>query len=66
MLVDTNSAGTGISTCVKIGNTTNRDAGIGNGVFGEGANLLEHPLGCANPLTHENFIRTPFPPSSTL
>ena len=44
MLVDTHSAGTGISTCIYIGNAANGDAGIRNGVLGEGTKLLEHPL----------------------
>ena len=60
MLVNTNSAGACISTCIKVRHTTDSDTGIGNGVFRERANLFQHPLWGTDPFTDKDFIRTPF------
>lgn len=66
MLVNTNSTSTSIRTCIELRYTTNSDTSIGNWVFRECPNLLQHSLRCTDPLADKYVIGTLLPPPGTL
>ena len=56
MLVDADGARAGVGAGVELGDAADGDAGVRDGVLGEGADFLEHPLGGADALADEDLV----------
>lgn len=56
MLVDADGARAGVGAGVELGDAADGDAGLRDGVLGEGPHLLEHPLGGADALADEDLV----------
>ena len=57
VLVDADGARAGVGAGVELGDAADGDAGLRDGVLGEGPHLLEHPLGGADALADEDLVR---------
>lgn len=66
MLVNTDSASTGISASINLRHATDCNTSIRDWILGESSNFIQQSLWCTNSLTHENIISTLFPPLCTL
>lgn len=66
VLVDADGARAGVGAGVELGDAADGDAGVRNRVLGEGADLLEHPLGGADALADEDLVGALLAPARRL
>jgi hypothetical protein len=66
VLVDADSARAGVGAGVELGDAADGDAGLRDGILGEGPHLLEHPLGGADALADEDLVGALLPPARRL
>lgn len=66
VLVDADGPGACVGAGVELGDAADGDAGLRDGVLGEGPHLLEHPLGGAHALADEHLVGALLAPARRL